>query len=327
LLTRTLHWLNAIAIGALIATGIAMMIGGDWLASIGSSIHEMFYFLLFGVGAIYLITLLAGGAWKQFLPTRETLEDANAVVKSELGMGSHTPRLQKYNGAQRLAYGAVLLMVGGEVVTGLAMAYHDQAPWLAAMLGGRHTAHAVHKLLMFGIIAFAAVHIAQVIRAGWPSLRSMISGYAVVPAGGAAASDGAIAEPAKLGAPVGQSAAQRTVDAQTRRGFFGVSAAAAAGAVLLAVGTARDAGAESSPRPRRRRGGEGSEDQLSSTGQGESAGARRRAARLNSGAGGGDGGSESGESDDARSDGRGRRDRRFRDDGDGRGGSDGDQDD
>jgi hypothetical protein len=176
---------------------------------------------------------------------------------------------------------------------------------------------------MFGIIAFAVVHIAQVLRAGWPSLRSMISGYAVVPAGGAAASDGAIAEPAKLGVPVGQSAAQRTVDAQTRRGFFGVSAAALTGAVLLAVGTARDAGAESSPRPRRRRGSEGGADQLSNAGQGESAGARRRAARQNQSAGGDDdGSSESGESDDSGWGGRRRRDRR----GDGAGG-DGDQDD
>ena len=282
LLTRALHWLNAIAIGALIATGVAMMVGGDRLQSIGSSVHEVFYFLLFGVGAIYLISLIAGGAWKMFLPTRETLDDASAVVKSELGMGSHTPRLKKYNGAQRLAYGAVLLMVAGEVVTGLAMAYHDQVPWLAAILGGRHTAHAIHKLLMFGIIAFAIVHVAQVIRAGWPSLRSMISGYDVIPAGGTAASDGAIPEPAKVGVPVGQGAAQRTVDAQTRRGFFGVTAAAATGAVLLAVGTVRDAGAENSPRPRRRRGGEGAEDQLSTAGQGESAGARRRAARQNS---------------------------------------------
>jgi thiosulfate reductase cytochrome b subunit len=267
-LTRGLHWLNMVAIGALIATGIAMMVGGDSLKSIGESVHEVFYFLLFGIAAVYAISQIAGGAWKIFLPTRETLEDASAVVKSELGMGSHTPRLQKYNGAQRLAYGAVFLMVAGEIVTGLAMAYHDQVPWLAALFGGRHTAHAIHKLLMFGIVAFVIVHVAQVIRAGWPSLRSMISGYDVVPAGGTSPSDGAIPEPGKLGVLVPQSAAQKTLDAQTRWGFIGAAAAAAAGAVLLAIGSAREAGAEGAEggaaRPSRRRRGVGGADLESS---------------------------------------------------------------
>ena len=54
LLTRTLHSLNMVAISALIATGIVMMVGGHRLESIGRSIHEVFYFLLFGVGAVYL---------------------------------------------------------------------------------------------------------------------------------------------------------------------------------------------------------------------------------------------------------------------------------
>jgi thiosulfate reductase cytochrome b subunit len=283
LLTRGLHWLNMVAIGALIATGIAMMIGGDSLKSIGGSVHEVFYFLLFGIAAVYAISQIAGGAWKIFLPTRETLEDASAVVKSELGMGSHAPRLQKYNGAQRLAYGAVFLMVAGEIVTGLAMAYHDQVPWLPALFGGRHTAHAIHKLLMFGIVAFVIVHVAQVIRAGWPSLRSMISGYDVVPASGTSPGDAAIPEPGKLGVLVPRSAAQRTVDAQTRWGFIGAAAAAATGAVLLAIGSAREAGAEGAegaegaPRPRHRRGVGGADLQSGETGSAPAGGGNQTA--------------------------------------------------
>jgi thiosulfate reductase cytochrome b subunit len=247
LLTRSLHWLNMVAISALIATGIAMMIGGDWLKSVGGSVHELFYLLLFAVGGVYLLSLLVGGGWKMFVPTRATLEDAASVVKSELHLGTHEPRLQKYNGAQRLAYAAVLLMVAGEVVTGLAMAYHDQLPWLATLLGGRHAARSIHKLLMFGIVAFVIVHVVQVFRAGWPSLRSMISGYSVVPAGGGAALDGALPEPNRLGVPVPQSAAFKSVDAQTRRGLMGAAAAGVTGLVLLAVGTVREAGAEGTP--------------------------------------------------------------------------------
>ena len=38
---------------------------------------------------------------------------------------------------------------------------------------------------MLGYVAFFAIHIGQVIRAGWPNLRSMVSGYDLVevPAG------------------------------------------------------------------------------------------------------------------------------------------------
>jgi hypothetical protein len=118
-------------------------------------------------------------------------------VKRELGIGTHAACLAKYNGAQRLAYVAVLFMVAGEVVTGLAMAYHKELPWLVAALGGRHAVHAVHKFLMFGIIAFVVVHMIQVIRAGWPALRSMISGYDILPGTTAAAVDGAI--PRRIG--------------------------------------------------------------------------------------------------------------------------------
>ncbi len=244
LLTRTLHWLNMVATLALISTGIAMMIGGEWLRSLGGSIHEVFYLLLLGVGAIYLVSLIASRGWKIFLPTRETIADAAGVVKSELGIGTHAPRLAKYNGAQRLAYLAVLLMVAGEVVTGLAMAYRDQVPWLAAALGGRHTVRGIHKFLMFGIVAFVLVHVVQVMRAGWPTLRAMISGYAIVPAGAAAAIDGATPEPDRLGAPIPQSAANATLASNTRKGFIGAGAALAAGLLLAAVGGAREAVAE-----------------------------------------------------------------------------------
>ena len=242
LLMRSLHWLNAVAISALIGTGIVLLIGGDALATLGGSIHQVFYFLLLGIGAVYLTALIVSGGWRMFLPTRETVADASAVVKSELHLGAHAPRLKKYNGAQRLAYGAVLLMVAGEIVTGLAMAYRHQIPWLGVLLGGRHTVHTIHKVLMFGIIAFVFAHVVQVARAGWPSLRSMLCGYDIVPVGSFAAIDGAF--PDHLGAPVTRSAGQQKVDTQTRRGFVGVGAAAALGLALVAVGSVRGSAAE-----------------------------------------------------------------------------------
>jgi hypothetical protein len=160
-----------------------------------------------------------------------------------LGIGTHAACLAKNNGAQRLAYVAVLLMVAGEVVTGLAMAYHKELPWLVAALGGRHAMHAVHKFLMFGIIAFVLVHMIQVIRAGWQALRSMISGYDILP-GTTAAVDGAIPETDRLCTPLSPSAAHKTVDVQTRKGFMSAAAALATGLALVAFGATREAGSK-----------------------------------------------------------------------------------
>jgi thiosulfate reductase cytochrome b subunit len=237
LLTRTLHWLNMVAICALVGTGITMLIGGKAVEAFAGSIHEVFYFLLLGVGAVYVISLVASGGWRMFLPTPNAIADATAVVKSELRLGTHTPRLKKYNGAQRLAYGAVLLMAAGEVATGLAMAYRTQLPWLGTLLGGRRMVHTIHMGLMFGIIAFVLVHVVQVVRAGWPSIRSMLSGYDMVPAGSSIPIDGAF--PDHLGVPIAQSACQAEIAARTRRGFVGAAAAAALGAVLVVVGGVR----------------------------------------------------------------------------------------
>jgi thiosulfate reductase cytochrome b subunit len=257
LLTRTLHWLNLVAISGLVATGIVVLRSPDPapLANlphelfIAGSIHLVFYFLLFAVGAAYLALLIVGGGWKMFVPTRATLRDAIGVVKSELRIGSHAPRLAKYNGAQRLAYAAVLLMVAFEVLTGLAMIYRKEIPWLGAAFGGRHAVHVIHEYLMFGIIAFVVVHVVEVIRAGWPSLRSMLSGYDIVSATTPVAIDGALPEPDLLCTPVSPSSAQKTVDVQTRKGFTVFGASVATGFVLLAFDIIRGKRVEDAARP------------------------------------------------------------------------------
>ena len=133
------------------------------------------------------------------------------------------------------------------------------------LLGGRHTVHTIHKVLMFGIIAFVLVHVVQVIRAGWPSIRSMLSGYDIVPVGSSAAIDGAF--PDHLGTPVTQSAGQKQVDAQTRRGFVGAGAAAALGLALVAVGGVRGSAAQNARGERKGRtaGGEDEDGDVSSS--------------------------------------------------------------
>jgi thiosulfate reductase cytochrome b subunit len=257
LLARKLHWLNLVAISGLVTTGILIQHSPDPapLAKlphelfIAGSIHQVFYFLLFAVGAAYLTLLIVGGGWKMFVPTRATLSDAIGVVKSEFRIGSHAPRRAKYNGVQRLAYAAVLLMAAGEVFTGLAMICRKQIPWLGEAFGGRHAVHVIHAYLMFGIIAFVVVHVVEVIRAGWPALRSMLSGYDIVSTTTPIAIDGAFAEPDRLCTPLSSDAARKFVDVETRKGFMVIAASVAMGLALIALGVVRGNGIARTARP------------------------------------------------------------------------------
>jgi thiosulfate reductase cytochrome b subunit len=89
----------------------------------------------------------------------------------------------KFNGAQQIAYTAVILMGFGSLATGLAIYKPTQFAWLASLLGGYMAARFEHFLLAMGYVLFFLIHIAQVIRAGWNNFRAMVSGYELVSSG------------------------------------------------------------------------------------------------------------------------------------------------
>jgi thiosulfate reductase cytochrome b subunit len=229
--TRVLHWINLIAMTLLIVTGF--VIWTDDEVGIAKLLHFSFAFTLIAVGTAYALALAASRRWQMFLPTRATVEDAGAVVRSELGAGVHEPALVKYNGAQRLAYGAVILMAAAEVLTGCALFFSHQAPWLVATLGGRHLVTTLHIAFMFGIIGFALVHVVQVMRAGLPALMGMIGG--TEPTKGNATFDGgALADPRRV-CTLSQSEAKVDLRMRTRRNALVTAPAVAAATIVLAL--------------------------------------------------------------------------------------------
>jgi thiosulfate reductase cytochrome b subunit len=56
-----------------------------------------------------------------------------------------------------------------------------QLEWLTHSLGGYTRVRAIHFTLAVGYVLFFAIHMLQVIRAGWNNFRSMVSGYEIVP--------------------------------------------------------------------------------------------------------------------------------------------------
>ena len=102
------------------------------------------------------------------------------VTLHDLHLVKDAPVQGLYNGAQRIAYTGVIAMATGSVITGMAIFKPAQLSWLAGVLGGYPMARWEHFLLMIGFLGFFMVHVAQVIRAGWDNLRSMVAGFSIV---------------------------------------------------------------------------------------------------------------------------------------------------
>ena len=148
----------------------------------GLSYHFFFMWIFAINGILYVAYLLISGEWRLMVPERRSVRDAIQVTLVDLHVRKGLPAQKKYNGAQRIAYTAVVLMGLGSLVTGLAIYKPTQAHWLTTLLGGYEMARWEHFWLTIGFCAFFLVHVAQVILAGWNNFRSMVSGYEIAPA-------------------------------------------------------------------------------------------------------------------------------------------------
>jgi thiosulfate reductase cytochrome b subunit len=208
---RWMHWLNFPFLGVMIWSGLAIYwadsapdgthahqvyrigLGSwtlarlfpDWLyiklglpfqLATGLSYHFtlMWFFALNGV--VYVIFLALSGQWRLLVPRGRSWREAWQVVLHDLGLRKTSPPAVKYNGAQRIAYSAVILMGAGMLLTGLAIYKPVQLGWLTRLLGGYEMARWFHFWITMGFILFFVVHVAQVARAGWSNFRSMVTG-------------------------------------------------------------------------------------------------------------------------------------------------------
>jgi len=141
----------------------------------------MWLFVLNGV--LYVAYTLFSGEWRYLVPQKwSAFRDAWGVVLYDLRLRKQLPPQDKYNAAQQITYTAIILMGIGSVVTGFAIYKPMQLAWLAWLLGGYEAARLWHFLLALGYVGFFAVHIAQVVRAGWSNFRAMVMGYDIEPA-------------------------------------------------------------------------------------------------------------------------------------------------
>jgi thiosulfate reductase cytochrome b subunit len=144
--------------------------------------YHFFFMWLFAInGILYVSYLLISGEWRLLVPERRSIRDAIQVTLVDLHLRKGLPPQKKYNGAQRIAYSAVILMGLGSLVTGLSIYKPTQVHWVTTLLGGYEMARWEHFWLTMGFCGFFVVHVVQVVLAGWNNFRSIVSGYEIVP--------------------------------------------------------------------------------------------------------------------------------------------------
>lgn len=146
----------------------------------GMAWHFFLMWFFAANGLLYVLYTIFSGEWRYLVPNRRSFREAIQVTLHELHLSKYKPPQTKYNGAQRIAYTAVVLMGAGSLLTGLAIYKPVQFAWLTALLGGYGWARWEHFWLTIGYVFFFVIHVAQVVRAGWNNFRSMVAGFEVV---------------------------------------------------------------------------------------------------------------------------------------------------
>jgi thiosulfate reductase cytochrome b subunit len=151
--------------------------------------HLAFAWVLVAGLAFYLVwALVRGHLWRDLRPTRAELAPSHLWhdIKDHARLRFPTGAAAlRYNILQKLAYGAVLLvLLPGVILTGMTMSPGLDAamPWLLVLFAGRQTARSIHFLCAAGLTVFFLVHIAMVVLAGpINEVRSMITGWYRLP--------------------------------------------------------------------------------------------------------------------------------------------------
>ncbi|HUP06241.1 MAG TPA: cytochrome b/b6 domain-containing protein [Caldimonas sp.] len=149
--------------------------------------HFFFAWIFVINGACYLLwTIFSRHLVRDLVPTREELMNIGRSFVDHLKFRHPTgDAAKRYNVLQSLTYLIVIFgLLPLVVLAGLAMSPRVDSVYTGwvELLGGRQSARTLHFLAAFGLLAFVLVHVFEVIVSGvWNEMRSMITGWYVVP--------------------------------------------------------------------------------------------------------------------------------------------------
>lgn len=203
---RWFHWINFPVLGVMIWSGLLIYWANDvykvgfadktlikffpnsfydafhipFRLAEGMAYHFVFMWLFFFNGVLYVLYTVFSGEWRNLTPNRRSWKEAWWVLLHDLRIRRTKPPQEKYNGAQRVAYTALIVMGIGSILTGLGIYKPVQLGWLIAIFGGYKMSRIIHFALTIGYVLFFIIHIIQVIFAGWNNFRAMVTGFEVL---------------------------------------------------------------------------------------------------------------------------------------------------
>ncbi|HVZ48914.1 MAG TPA: cytochrome b/b6 domain-containing protein [Gemmatimonadaceae bacterium] len=201
-IVRVTHWVNAVALTLMVASGLrifnaypgfarrgesfccypfegkeipADLTFGGWLAGARHWHFAMMWVLVVN-GIVYLSWVYLHGEWRDLVPRRGDARDVLEMARFYLFLREDHPRQGKHNAMQRLTYFALPWLAALTVATGLAIWKPTQLAPLTAAFGGYAWARYWHFLCMVAIVALSAAHVFMVFAVDPYALRSMTTG-------------------------------------------------------------------------------------------------------------------------------------------------------
>ena len=203
-LVRLAHWLTAITLVGLIASGLQIYAAfphfgprgapypvpnpwagesfpewarlGGWLAG-GLNWHFALAWPFVITGLVYLGFLAFTGEWRSLLFRPRDLRPAVDMQLYYLRLRREHPPQGKHNALQKAAYTGIVVLGAISVLSGFAIYKPVQLSWLTALFGGYELARYWHFVTVWIFVGFTLLHVALVILVDPASLRAMITGW------------------------------------------------------------------------------------------------------------------------------------------------------
>jgi thiosulfate reductase cytochrome b subunit len=197
-LARFTHWLNAVTLLVLTASGMqifdafpsfgakipqadfmrfpeALRLGG-WLGG-ALQWHMTFAWLFIFTGVAYGLYLLISGRWRQVILRPKELRGVWPMARHYFLFKPKPEQLEPYNPLQKLAYTSTILFGVVSAVTGVLLFKPAQFALPVELLGGFGMIRIYHFAAMIGFLSFIPGHLLMVALHGWNNFYSMLTGW------------------------------------------------------------------------------------------------------------------------------------------------------
>ena len=201
---RFAHWLNAVFLVGMIASGLQIYNAyahfglrdhplalpnpwdghpiphwarlGGWLAG-GLNWHFALAWPFVITGLVYLGFLAFSGEWRSLVFRPRDVGPAVQMQLYYLRLRKDHPPQGKHNALQKAAYTFIVVLGAVATLTGFAIYKPVQLAWLTTLMGGYELTRYWHFLAVWLFVGFTLLHVALVLLVDPASLRAMITGW------------------------------------------------------------------------------------------------------------------------------------------------------